>query len=78
MSASAQYAWRSVATAGWVLDRTVCWPWEAGHRDNQNHSLAVAQMFGGFYLVGLLWIAEADPQAVQHALGGTIRLKGKQ
>jgi hypothetical protein len=53
-----------------------------GHRDNRNHWLTVAQMFGGIYLVGPLGIAEvdtqADAQAVQHALGGTIRLKGKR
>jgi hypothetical protein len=35
-------------------------------------------MLGGICVVGLLRIAEVDTQAVQHALGGTIRWKGKQ
>jgi hypothetical protein len=45
-------------------------------QDNQHNWLRVAQGFGGIYVVGQLWIAsvdtQADAQAVQSAIGGTI------
>jgi hypothetical protein len=51
-------------------------------RGNRDRWLTVTQMLGGIYVVGPLWIAEVntqtDAQAVQHALGGTIRFKGEQ
>jgi hypothetical protein len=43
---------------------------------SQDNWLRVAQGFGGIYVVGQLWIAsvdtQADAQAVQSAIGGTI------